>query len=979
MAANRDERFLMRQRGAGTRDINLIFDLQLPGVPTISRSPLRPQKSARSQSENSNPKVTRQTPKPKKAIPKLVSKRTPATTNNATPRTAVRGSNVERPDTSKQDPVPEPPQHVLHGVSAQKRKIDLYLTEGTTEGPELPPTKRRKKRKSIGQYPIRRKSTGAPPPKNPVQESKKRDKTKKVEEVPPEPTELVSEKIPQASEIPSENKTMQDPIKAFEVAQVANGPKRQKRKSNGQVQKPKRTPRLEGQAMVHARADDVEQQHIPAVADASLEERPQTSEIPKPQRRKRKTLMETSTRHKTTMQRMPSPQSVIRISDAVRSEPIPDQSIGTIVAAEQPKKRGRKPNATVKYTTNNPKEVTSLPVAVLEIPTPEGEPPLLGEIEPKADEASTVLKKTRKKRKPIGQTKKVKKKPAIRPLRAIDSKPTLVSDETAKNRRTAAAKSPPISQDRSHPESPQELSPKVDQAQVIPDHKSSVPAPAPNKRGRPKKDQAAPLTPPAKTASAERKPEHEVFMPAVAAKKRGRPSQADAEPQEQPTAIEPGQRELANEKLPLALTAQLRGRPKKAQTPQAAEIAKIERKHDEAEPAKAPPKRRGPKQRMPSANPTMPLEACQPVNRDAVPAETRRRAAKNASKLAVQENGCEALPEVPDAPTAEPEHILLSPAPVKKRGRPKKQAATPLVAEAAARKNPASQLRTSRYQSSVALAKRAPANVSRSRAKHSTALPMQEDVDEDPLSECTPLQLKHEAKVNPVQSRFHLVPRGTSLPSHKSEITINDHSDLQEEAPALKLTKRPAKALGKEPARLREPEKEVAAPHPPGRPSLQQGTPSLESQDSSPRLQPHHQHNRRTADLESHIEQSLLEENALKADLRELQAQRALEIVEQEERDRDVRLERLSAGVTTKKQKQQQADEDPQHQVRQEEPVLGVKKKKKNARELENLFRTVSGTRKGSGGGDIDPDLQGILDQVKGVARGRSGEIMKIF
>ncbi len=972
----------MRQRGAGTRDINLTFDLQLPGVPTISRSPLRPQKSARSQSEIPNLKATRQTPKSKKAISKLVSKRTPATANNATPRTAVR--NVERPDTSKQKRVLEP-QHVSHAVSAQKRKVDLYLPGGTTEGADLPPTKRRKKRKSIGQYPLRRKSTGAPPPKKPVQGSKKRDQTKKVEEVPSESMELVPENISQASEIPSENKTMQIPMKAFEVAEMTNGPKRRKRKCNGQVQRPKKTPKLAGQAMVHARADDVEQQLIPAVADASLVERPQTSEIPKPQRRTRKTLMETSTRHKSPMHRMPSPQSVTRTSDAVRREPTPDRSIGNNVAAVQPKKRGRKPNATVKDTTNNPKEVTSLPVAVLEILKPEGEPPLLGEVEPKADEASTVLKKTRKKRKPIGQTQKVKKKPASQPLRAIDSKLTLVSDEAAKNRRTAAAESPPISQHKPHPESPQELSPELDQAQVVPDHKSSVPAPAPNKRGRPKKAQAAPLTHPAKTASAEIKPEHEVSMPAVAAKKRGRPKQADAAPQEQPTAIEPAQRELANEKLPSAPTARLRGRSKKAQTPQAAENPEIERKHDEAEPAKATPKRRGPKQRMPPANETMPLEICQPVNQDAVLAQPRSRAAKNASKLAVQENGREALPEVPevpDAPDAEPEHRVLSPAPVKKRGRPKKQAATPLVAENAARKNPASQLRTCRYQSSVALPKRAPANVSRSRARHSTALPVQDDVDEDPLSECTPLQLKHEAKTNPVKSRIHLVPKETSLPSLKPEITVNDHSDLHEEAPALKLTKRRAKALAKESAGPREQETEVAAPHPLARPSQQQpGTPSLESQDSSPPPLQHHDHHqhRRTADLESHIEQSLLEENALKADLRELQAQRALEIVEQEERDRDVYLERLSAGVTTKKKQQQQADDDPQHQVHQEEPVLlGVKKKKKNARGMENLFRTVSGARKGSGGGDIDPDLQGILDQVKGVARG-SGGIMKIF
>lgn len=46
------------------------------------------------------------------------------------------------------------------------------------------------------------------------------------------------------------------------------------------------------------------------------------------------------------------------------------------------------------------------------------------------------------------------------------------------------------------------------------------------------------------------------------------------------------------------------------------------------------------------------------------------------------------------------------------------------------------------------------------------------------------------------------------------------------------------------------------------------------------------------------------------------------------------------------------------------ENVLGVKKKAKLPK---NLFRAVSATRRVMGGEDIDPDLQGMLDQVKGV------------
>ncbi|KAI4256001.1 MAG: hypothetical protein L6R42_006442 [Xanthoria sp. 1 TBL-2021] len=960
MAANRDERFLMRQRGAGTRDINLTFDLQLPGVPTISRSPMRPPKPGRSQPDLPNLKATRQTPKLKKATPRLVAKRTLATANNATPRTAVRGDNVERPAISKHSSVSEAPQQVSQGISAQKRKIDLNLAEGTTEDPELPPTKRRKKRKSIGQNSTRKKARAPPLAKKTIQDSKQSNKTKEVEEVPPEPMELVPEKNPQASEIPSDSKTMQHPAQALGVAQVTKEPKRRKRKSIGQIQKPKKTPKLAGQATVHARSDDVEQQQIPIVADASVEERSQTVEKPKPQRCKPNAVTESSKRRKSPMQRMPSPHFATHIPDVLRGELIPDRCIGNIVAAEQPKRRGRKPNATVKDKIDNPKEVSNLPMAVLDIQGQEGEPPQLGEAVPEADEASAVLKQTRKKRKPIGQIQKLRKKTATRPLRAIDPNLNFVSDEIAMDRRTATAISPPIPQGRSLSDNPQLSSPNKEKAQVFPEYQFFVQAPAPNKRDRPKKAQAAPLEHSTEFAPAQIEPEHEAPMPAPATKKRGRPKKAETAPQEH-LSVEPAQRELGSGILPPALTTKKRGQPRKAQSdPQAAEIAEIERMHPEAEPAKEPERRRGPMQRLASANETTPFEASQPVNRDAVPTQPRRRRAKNVSRLNVQENGREAMPEVQDAPSAELELRVLSPAPVKKRGRPKKQVADPLLAEDAARKNPTSQLRKPKHQSRVAPPKLPPATGPRSRAKPFTALPVQDDVDEDPLSECTPLQLTHKAKVNPIKLRTQLHPQVTSHPSYKPEVTVSDHSDLNE-APVLKVTKRRAEALNKQ-LIPREQEDGVVA-HPLARQS--QGSPGLESANSSPGLQ--HQHNR-AADLDSHIEQSLLEENALKADLEELQAQRAQEIEEQKERDLTMQLERLSASV-----KKKQADNDP-HKVHQDEPILGVKKKAKG---LENLFRTVSGTRKGSGG-DIDPDLQGILDQVKGVGRGGGG-IMKIF
>ncbi|KAL9035567.1 MAG: hypothetical protein Q9180_004796, partial [Flavoplaca navasiana] len=347
MAANRDERFLMRQRGAGTRDINLTFDLQLPGVPPVSKSPSRPQKAGRPQLDFPSSRTTRQTPKLAKATPRLVAKRTPARANSPTPAIVSGDENVERPKISKHVLDPEPLGDISRGVSAQKRKAGLNLPEGSTQDAEVPPTKRRKKRKSIGQDSLR-KRTRAPPlaQQKSVQESKIITKFKKSAAVHPEPTKVLAEPTSHAKDMLADSDISQNPAAVSKMAQVAKEPKRRKRKSIGQIQKPRKRPKCTEQTAIHAPPDDKEQQQIPVFADDLDVGEPQIVEKQKPQRRK--------------------PKAPTNLLDVLRGEPVPAQSIVGTPTAEPARRRGRKPNPAVNMA-EPPEGSSNLPMTVPEI------------------------------------------------------------------------------------------------------------------------------------------------------------------------------------------------------------------------------------------------------------------------------------------------------------------------------------------------------------------------------------------------------------------------------------------------------------------------------------------------------------------------------------------------------------------------------------------------------------------------------------
>ncbi|KAL8926500.1 MAG: hypothetical protein Q9172_001751 [Xanthocarpia lactea] len=897
----------MRQRGVGTRDINLTFDLQLP--PILS-SPLKPHRSGGSvkllQSAILSPRATYQTPSRTGAIQKPTSRHTPETAKKATPQIVVDGELDRRLESSKNPTAPDPSPRDSKGVPTKKRKNGPNTLEGVVEAAEMPPVKRRRRRKSITQGSMRKKPRAPAIAKKIDQSSKGSTEPKKDEVVPSELTQPATETTDQAPGIPSEPELVRDTVEDLNVVQKAKQPKKRKRKSIGQ-QRPKKEPKLMDEPAIQAGLDDLDQQIVPVVANHAIGNGLQIVEKPKPQRRKRNAITETSNRREQPSRAGPLPPTVAPKLEFLGVEPTPDWADSNNVAAEQPKKRGRKPRAVVSDAAETPKEVLSRPTTVPRVQVSQDEPPLPPTVlEPQADEAekaSTVPKQRRKKRNPIHQRPTSRKRPATKPRGGPDPDLTLADGKTTKTRRAAAAISSPNPLSRSLPEKLQMLPTQVESAQLEPEHDDPVPASAPKKRGRPRKVHAA---------------------------------------------------------------------------PQAAEIAKTRKKEVNTKSAEGPEKRKGPRPKTARTSETTPSKASQPTNGNAVPTQHPRGRAKKITEEVAKDNSTEALPEMPYAPIVEPRHRVPSPVPVKKRGRPKKQVANAPIVEKAPQENSTSQLRRTRTQSEDAPSKLPPDVIPSLHTKPLTALtlPDIDDVDEDPLSECTPLQPSYKPKFKPAKPRTQIRPQVTCHLSNKHENTVSDRSDLNE-PPVLKLTKRRAKPLGKESA---PPIKhKILAAHALARQS--QGSPDLELPNHSP-LQ--HQENR--TNFESHIQQSPSGKNALptdQEDQEELQAQRAQEIAEQKERDLSVQIERLSASVKKRKQQQQQQQQQQAFAStnnaslnigHDNKATLGVKKK---ARGLENLFRTVSGTKKGNGG-EIDPDLQGMLDQVKGVGR-RDGCVMKIF
>ncbi|KAL8773226.1 MAG: hypothetical protein Q9209_001903 [Squamulea sp. 1 TL-2023] len=966
MAATRDERFLMRQRGAGTRDINLTFDLQLPGVAPIARSPLKPRQSGRImdsvQPETLGLRATRQTPKITRAVPKLVSGHTPVTAKKATPRTVIDREGDGRPKTFSNPLNSETVHHHTSGLHTKKWKISFSDRTGVPEDPENPPVKRRKKRKSIGQASLRKKFRAPGLTKNLVHEPRQSTKSKKLEVMQTEPTELFTDQTIQVSEIPLESEAVQDTVEALNVAQVAKEPKRRKRKSIGQIQRPQKKSKLTKNCADQAALDDAEHSTVTIGVEENVDNRIRNIAKPKPGRRKRIAVAQSPNRRKPPLRDVPSPSSTTRVRGISRSE-FATKPPTSIPSAGQTR-RARKAEAAINKTVDVAKDLVSPLLPLSTVQAPQDEPsPRMRDSEPPADEAPSKSKQKRKKRKSICQAQRPKKKPETRPLRVIDPNVNSTKSENAKTQKAAAAAPSLKPQCRPVSETPQVLPMEVGSTQTASERDLPEPIPAPKKRGRPKKAEAAPQ---------EHITEVDPYnvLPAVPApKKRGRPKKTQAVPREHTVEVEPAQVEPEPANPGTVSVPKRVGRPENALgNTQAGEIAEFGSEDNSTEPARPPRERRGLEQKAASVNKKSLVEASEHTEENTTPARPPGKGvmATTITEETSHDDSADTIPRKPDIPTAKPEIDASLPPPVKKRGRPKKQVVAPTGAQIAPSKKSAFCLTTAKFKSNDATSKSATANISRLRMKPPTTLTLPDDVDDDPLSESTPLPPLRKSTANPFKLPHQARPQVASKVSSEQKVTSTEDSD-PEDPPLLKVTKKRAKAPDQE--STRQEDDKLLATHLPGRPS--QRSPDPEFPGTTVQLQNHHDN--RIMDLDSHISQSLLEENALKAELEDLQAQRAQEIAEQKERDLAVQLERLSASM---KKQAQVPNNDDTRKLGHDNVLVGARKK---PRGFENLFRTVSGSRKRGGGGkDIDPDLQGLLDQVKGVGRGGSG-IMKIF
>ncbi|KAF6226964.1 hypothetical protein HO133_008405 [Letharia lupina] len=195
---DRGERQLMRQRGAGTRQVkNIGFDLVLPGQENATTEPLQPIKSGRSrktpQPELPPQRSSRRTPKPETTQLQQSSRKTPATgftKKRGRPAKRAVSDIIEDSSTSRVT------QADKEGVTTKKRKTskaqkeqgDAVLSNapevqgdglGTRDAdPSAAPStgvKKRKKRKSIGQQATSRaKAAKARSPLKPARQSRKK-------------------------------------------------------------------------------------------------------------------------------------------------------------------------------------------------------------------------------------------------------------------------------------------------------------------------------------------------------------------------------------------------------------------------------------------------------------------------------------------------------------------------------------------------------------------------------------------------------------------------------------------------------------------------------------------------------------------------------------------------------------------------------------------------------------------------------------
>ncbi|KAL9576289.1 MAG: hypothetical protein Q9212_007227 [Teloschistes hypoglaucus] len=375
MAARREDRFLMRQRGAGARDIQLSFDLEIPGLPKPSRSPLKPQKSA----EN------RQLPPADLSL----SLKPPQTPNGTVSRglssfkslvTAKKlGSAVPNPDTggnnhepSQDNPAVETVQQIKKAKPGRKRKIVPAFAEDNEEISKVNSPRTQNSRLLTGQSPSHTALQIARNTEDPTNFGITGSETVITEVGKRDATELAAEQNLEQLEQTLDITKTKDHVR--EKQEVPKESKTRKRKPIEQAQRPKKKPKVILPDLQEEETDETAKlkeslpkhsEDVPLAAEAE----PSVQEPIKHARPKKgKKLLQTSAVLDQTNGEGAEENLAGQASSHLTMVPaVPDK---------QPKKPGRKPKILVDENMEPVKDTTQDPVlnAVMEASTTEPKP-----------------------------------------------------------------------------------------------------------------------------------------------------------------------------------------------------------------------------------------------------------------------------------------------------------------------------------------------------------------------------------------------------------------------------------------------------------------------------------------------------------------------------------------------------------------------------------------------------------------------------
>ncbi|KAL8827767.1 MAG: hypothetical protein Q9170_006879, partial [Blastenia crenularia] len=397
----------MRQRGAGTRDISLAFDLELPGIAKISKTPLRAQKFSR----------TRKTPQ-REPLPLQSTRKSPKTTTSASTLLPAEAAKDHVQDSGGIQRVAE---------HSKKRKAVTESSENAT----ITFPKKRRRRKSDKQLFSKRKSQPSTAPQNIIELSESSSKLRKARIIESDmkgTTEDVSKDI--AMELPVPGDLCG--VTAKKEAQTT--PKPRKKKAASVVKQPlrRKKPPAAVEGLPQKEAELPEEVPNPN-EDPSEKGAAETQSNAKPGKRKRITIALSSKKRKK-----PSPSQKALVSKEPEGRPeSPIQELGldpttvTTIVEPKPVRRGRKPRVAPKdHSIQSEAVIESRPEVLKPSETPVDQP--LAEDQPRPTEDPQAPKqKSRKKRKSIVQGPKPRKRKVAESAENVDSGAVIIQPEVA--------------------------------------------------------------------------------------------------------------------------------------------------------------------------------------------------------------------------------------------------------------------------------------------------------------------------------------------------------------------------------------------------------------------------------------------------------------------------------------------------------------------------------------------------------------------